>query len=127
MSNEPRQPRRERRLLVRYPAKGSTTVVREADMMRVGVDAVLKDVSVAGVGIVVAEPLEVGEMVKIELVNEIQRVRKQTRGIIRHVTPHENGTYHVGVELLLRLTPLEVSLLRMGLPREDATDEPRWI
>ena len=127
MSNEPKKPRRERRLLVRYPTKASTTVIRDADMMRVGMDAVLKDVSIAGVGIIVRETLEVGEMVKIELVNQIQRLEKQTRGIVRHVTPQDDGTYHVGVELLLRLTPLEVSLLRMGLPRDEDSSEPRWI
>ncbi|NOX54244.1 MAG: PilZ domain-containing protein [Planctomycetes bacterium] len=127
MADQPKKPRRERRLLVRYPVKASTTLVRESDMMRIGMDAVLKDVSIAGIGIVVREPLEVGEMVKIELVNQIQRLEKETRGIVRHVTPRDDGTYHVGVELLLRLTPLEVSLLRMGLQREEEPEGPRWI
>ena len=46
-----------------------------------------------------------------------------TRGVVRHVTVREQGGYYVGIELLVRLPPLSVSLLRMGI-RDAANDRP---
>ena len=121
------QERPERRLMVRYPSKASTSVIRESDVMRMGIDAVLKDISGAGLGVIMKTPLRIGEQIKLSLRNEIQRLQKETRGVVRHVTEHDDGTYDVGIELTARLTPLEVSLLRMGIPKDSATDQPTWI
>ena len=112
--------------MVRYPAKASTTVIRETDAMRAGLDAVLKDVSPTGIGVVLPIALAVNESVKIRLVNQIQRFERETRGTVRHVTQCDDGAYHIGIELSLRLTPLDVSLLRMGIPRETKAEGPQW-
>ena len=126
MSDRSKRPPDERRSMARHPAKASTTVIRETDMMRAGIDAVLKDVSPTGIGIFLPTALEVGELVKIRLVNQVQRFEKETRGTVRHVTRRDDGTCHIGIELSLRLTPLDVSLLKMGIPRETSADDRRW-
>lgn len=122
------QPRRrpERRFMIRYPSKAGAVVVRDSDMMRVGLEGSLKDVSVGGIGLLMDEPLQINEQVKIRLHNEVQRFEKEVRGIVRHATLREDGRYHNGVELLLRLTPLEVSLLRMGMAGE-SSQGPQWM
>lgn len=127
MSDES-QPRRrpERRFMIRYPSKAGAVVVRDSDMMRIGLEGSLKDVSVGGIGLLMDEPLQINEQVKIRLHNEVQRFEKEVRGIVRHATAREDGRYHNGVELLLRLTPLEVSLLRMGMAGE-SSQGPQWM
>ncbi len=105
---------RDRRFMVRYPSKAGATIIRESDMMRAGIPAELVDVTVAGLGIRCPEELPADEAVQIKLFNQIQRFEKDTRGIIKHCTPH-GDEFRIGVELILRLTPLEVSLLRMGI------------
>ena len=127
MTDEQQSSGSERRLMVRYLGKASTTIIRDTDIMRSGVDAILKDVSPGGIGIVMGTPLQVDESVKVQLVNHVQRFEKQTRGIVRHVTTLDDGTYHIGIQLSLRLTPLDVSLLKMGMPHDDASDSQRWI
>ncbi len=124
---EPRQrPERERRKLVRYPTKASVTVFRQSDVMRVGLPAELRDISAAGIGLVLTEPLVVGEWVDLELTNEIQRFQKKTRGIVRHSTPIGPSRFLIGIELSLRLTPLEVLLMRMGFVSKQS-EGPKWI
>lgn len=105
---------RDRRFMVRYPSKAGATIIRESDMMRAGIPAKLVDVTSAGLGITCSQPLPAEEAVKIHLMNQVQRFSKETRGIIKYCTQVEDE-YRIGVELLLRLTPLEVSLLKMGL------------
>lgn len=108
----------ERRFLVRYPVKGSALVLRDSDVMRVGCEANLVNVSIGGLGLDSPIPLNLNEQVKILVTNAVQRITKEVRGVVRHVTPAGDGRYRVGVELYGRLTPLEVSLLRMGLAKE---------
>jgi hypothetical protein len=118
----------ERRLMIRYASNAGAEVVRDSDRMRCGIEGRLRDVSIGGLGIHMQSRLEVGEFIKAVLRNDIQRVEKEARGVVRHTTPREDGTYYVGVELLNRLTPLEVSLLRMGIRSEDAAEEaPKWV
>lgn len=119
----------ERRYMIRYPAKASTLIIREDDAMRIGIGGELKNISYGGLGILTSEPLEPGEQVKIELVNEIQRFRKLTRGTVRHATLLGPEVYLVGIELTLRLAPLEIMLLRMGIKSETnaAADKSNWI
>lgn len=113
--------------MVRYPAKSSTLVICESDMMRSGIEARLRNVSATGLGLVTASPLTPDESVKVILSNDIQRVRKETRGTVRHVTARDDGAFQIGIELMARLTPLEVSLLRMGIPRPDDQQTPKWV
>jgi hypothetical protein len=72
------------------------------------------------------EPLLVDEQVKIQVQNPVQRIEKEVRGIVRHATRQDDGQWYVGLELLSRLTPLEVGMLRMGLKR-DADEEAVWM
>ena len=117
---------KERRLMLRYPSNAGALVIRETDMMRSGLEAELRDVSPAGMGLSMQEPPDVDEYVKIVATNEIQRFKKETRGVVRHVTKLEDGNYHVGIELQARLTPLEVSMLKMTVPNKSDSDN-KWI
>lgn len=117
----------DRRHLIRYPAKAEAIVIRESDAMRLGLEARLADISPRGVGLLFrGETPEQGEAVTVHLQNDIQRVRKQTRGVVRHITPEESGEVRVGLELYSPLTPLEVSLFRMGIARGDGEDAV-WV
>ena len=118
---------KERRILVRYPCSAGAIIIRETDFMRLGIDARVRNVSLGGLGIDAEEPLELNEQVKIQLRNDIQRFEKEVRGIVRHVTYLEEGVIRIGIELLLRLTPLEVSMLRMGIKSEDGKETTRWV
>ena len=92
----------ERRVMVRYVGKAETLVVRDSDTMKFGLRAELIDISVSGLGIVMQTPLDVNEQVKLTLTIEIQRVRKETRGTVRHVTSLEDGSHQIGIELTAR-------------------------
>ena len=126
-SKKPEPPTKERRILVRYPSSAGAVIIRETDFMRLGIDARVRNVSLGGLGIDAEEPLELNEQVKIQLRNDVQRFEKEVRGIVRHVTWLENGVIRIGIELLLRLTPLEVSMLRMGIKSEDSEQATRWV
>lgn len=117
----------DRRHLIRYPAKAEAVVIRESDAMRLGLEARLADISPRGVGLLFrGETPEQGEAVTVHLQNDIQRVRKQTRGVVRHITPEESGEVRIGLELYSPLTPLEVSLFRMGIARGDG-EAAVWV
>ncbi len=113
------RPEGERRLIPRFPSRSIAVVLRDSDLMRLGITGRVIDISVVGVGIVLPEPLEVGEQIKMRLKNEIQRFERETRGFVRHVTPRDDGTFQIGVSLQLRLTPFEVSLLKLASPGGD--------
>ena len=117
----------ERRAMPRYPSRGKVRVFRETDAMRSGLSGRLNDVSVSGIGFCINAELDVGELIRIELSNEMQRFSKEVRGIVRHVTPLVEGEYYTGVELRLRLTPPEVELLRSHRPADPGTDKPQWV
>lgn len=122
-----RPPVSERRFLVRYPSSAGAVVIRDTDFMRSGLDAKVRNVSLGGLGLDMATPLDLNEQVKIQLRNDIQRFQKEVRGVVRHVTEVQDGVVRVGIELLLRLTPLEVGLLRMGIKSEGAQGRLRWL
>jgi len=95
--------------------------------MRFGIKGELRDISATGLGLLMKSPLEPNEQIKIQLTNVIQRVEKEVRGAVRHSTLQEDGTYRVGIELSSRLTPLEVSLLTMGIPTDPQDDQKSWV
>jgi len=117
----------ERRSTPRRRGSASALIIRESDVMRFGVKGELRDVSATGLGLVMESPLEPNEQIKIQLTNVIQRVEKEVRGAVRHSTLQEDGTYHVGIELSSRLTPLEVSLLAMGVPTDSQDGQKTWV
>lgn len=117
----------DRRHLLRYPARAEAIVTRESDAMRLGLEARLLDISPRGVGLMLpGEVPEPGESVSVRLQNDVQRIQKLTRGIVRHITADESGGTRVGLELYSPLTPLEVSLFRMGIARGDG-EAAVWV
>lgn len=105
----------ERRDNPRFYARARAVVVRESDSMRIGLKGELRDLSTVGLGLLMSDaPPEVDEIVKIRLTNEIQRFDREFRGVIRHVTEADDGGHRVGIELMMRMTPLEVSQLKIA-------------
>ncbi len=101
------------------PGQPKASIIRDTDTMRLGIEGQLYDVSVAGIGILLDRTMPIGEQIKITLINDLQKVRKEVRGVVRHVTTLDDGQFQIGVELYTRLTPLEMSLLKMGLKRKN--------
>ncbi|MFQ5730427.1 MAG: PilZ domain-containing protein [Planctomycetaceae bacterium] len=125
----PRNPAGEadRRSSRRYGARARTTLIRESDQLRQGIVGSLHDLSVMGLGMLIddEESLpEIGEGVQVRLRNDVQRVDREVGGIVRHVTQVVDGSYLVGIELTTRLTPLEVSLLKMPI---ELNDDGFWM
>jgi hypothetical protein len=117
----------DRRAMPRYFSKGKVRVLRETDAMRSGLAGRMHDVSVSGVGFCIPAELEIGENVRVELSNELQRFKKEVRGIVRHVTPQPDGEFYIGMELRSRLTPPEVELMRSHRPADPGEDKPQWV
>ena len=126
-SKKAAKPAVERRFLVRYPSNAGAVVIRDSDFMRSGIDGRVRNVSLGGLGLDLPEPLQLNEQVKIQLRNDVQRFQKEVRGVVRHVTYLQEGVVRVGIELLLRLTPLEVGLLRMGIKADGERSTTQWV
>ena len=105
----------ERRALPRFASRSTAKVIRDSDAMRLGIVGKLSDLSSVGLGLVLPTPLPVGEQVKIQLENELQRFKKEVRGAVRHCTPDGAGGYRIGLELFNRLESRELSMLRLSL------------
>jgi hypothetical protein len=121
------QPGRERRLMPRHPSKAVARIFRESDAMRLGIAGRVINVSVGGLAIRLESELELGEQIKIEIRNDLQRFQKQVRGVIRHTRKAAGSGVVAGIELYLRLTPLEVSLLTSRTPEDESSTEPIWV
>ena len=119
----------DRRLVPRCAANAWARLLRENDLMRTGIEGMLVEVSMMGLGLRLPTPLLVREQIKVELFNPVQRFATTVRGTIRHVTeesdPENEGTYRIGIKLFTPLTPREVILLRLGLPKKK--DGGRWF
>src|SRR5262245_44893434 len=102
----------DRHIRLRHLGRAESVVLRDCDVMRIGVRAGLHTVSAAAVGIICPVPLTVGEQIKIKLRNEVQRFAIEMRGAVRRQEPTEDGRYLVGIELYSRLMPLDVMMLR---------------
>jgi hypothetical protein len=74
----------------------------------------------------VGEALQVDEQLKIRLKNVVQRCEKEVRGVVRKATRGADGTMTIEIDLFTRLTPIEVSMLRMGVARDENAG-PRWV
>lgn len=118
----------DRRGSTRYPARAKAMIYRDSDAMRTGSPASTNDISVSGLGLLMKEsPPDLDEVIKIRLTNEIQRFDREVRGYVRHVTKTDDDVYRIGVELLTRLTPLEVSLLRLSCTAGLGDNESSWV
>lgn len=116
----------ERRFMLHYPAAASTLILRESDVMRVGVESQLKEVSATHITVSVGDAFADNERVQIDLTNEIQRFKKRTRGSVSQCDPLADGQHLVRIDLQLRLSPLEVILLKMGIARDQGT-AAKWL
>lgn len=113
----------------RREPKASTTakIMRENDLMRLTIDARVLDISAAFVSLRAANGFHVSDQVKIQLQNIVQRIEKEVRGRVRLIEPCNDGTADLSVDLFTRLTPLEVSMLKMGILPPDADAAPKWV
>jgi hypothetical protein len=111
------------------PVRASSTglVIREADRMRTGIEAVVLDVSTGFLSLWTSSRFTLDEQIKIRLRNVVQRFEKEARGLVKKIDSNEDGSTIVGVELLTRLSPLEVSMLKMGIASPDAGSGSKWV
>jgi hypothetical protein len=112
----------------RLPKASSTAVViREADRMRTGIEAAVLDVATGTLTLLTHGQFAVDEQIKIRLKNVVQRFAKETRGLVRKVTPNGDGPTTLTVELLSRLSALEVSLVKMGIASSQEGSTSKWV
>ena len=102
----------ERRYRLRHLGRAETVILRDSDVMRIGLRVGLQTVSAAALGISSQVPLKVGEQIKVRLRNEVQRFLTEMRGAVRRVEAVETGRYFIAIELFSRLMPLDVMMLR---------------
>lgn len=99
----------------RRAGKAVVHVARERDPGRKRFPAQLLNISIAGIGLATAERIEPNEQVRIALQNDIQRISKEVRGIVRWMSPMADGEFRLGIELSPRLSPNDLqSLTRVG-------------
>lgn len=106
-SRSPEQPPR-----VRHLGRAETVVLRDTDLMRVGLQVRLYKINASSLSIISPVPLRVGEQIKIKLQNDVQRFMSELRGVARRLAPTEDDKFLVGIELFSRLMPLDVMMLR---------------
>jgi hypothetical protein len=97
---------------VRHLGRTETSILRDSDVMRLGLRVTLQTVCASALGVISPVPLNHGEQIKIRLSNEIQRFMTELRGAVRRLERAEDGRYLVGIELFSRLMPLDVMMLR---------------
>jgi hypothetical protein len=102
----------DRHIRLRHLGRAEAVLLRDCDVMRIGMRAGLHTVSAAALGIISSVPLKVGEQIKVRLRNEVQRFAIELRGAVRRLEPTEDGRYLVAIELYSRLLPLDVMMLR---------------
>lgn len=104
-------------------------VIRDSDAMRNGIRGMVRDVTMSKLVVRLPVTLPPAEQIQLRLRNFVQRFRKEARGVVRgHVEdPKVPGHFLIDVELYTRLTPLEVSLLRMGIRDENIPRTKKWV
>ena len=127
MKYEPGISQDERRTLARLPARGHGRLLLVTDSMRTGLEVHLINVNATGIGLECIRAVPVDEAVTVELENLVQRFSKTVRGRIRHCTTLAEDKHVIGIALQLRLAPMEVSMLRMGIELGGTKGEKRWI
>ena len=110
----------------RRTAGATARIVREMDMMRAGMDAVLREVAAGQIVLEGPPGLKLQDQIKIKLLHIVQRFEKEVRGLVRQIAPIDAQTERFTVELFTRLTPVEVGVLKMGID-VDNNAGPRWV
>jgi hypothetical protein len=107
-------------------ASTTARIIREQDMMRAGYDAVLRGVSASQLILEGPPGLNLQDQIKIRLHHVVQRFDKEVRGLVRQIEPIGGQLERITVELFTRLTPIEVSVLKMGIDASSGHAEKRW-
>jgi len=107
-------------------ASTTARIIREMDMMRAGYDAVLRGISTSQLILEGPPGLNPQDQIKIKLHHVVQRFDKEVRGLVRTVEPIDAQLERITVELFTRLTPIEVSVLKMGIDASSGKTEKRW-
>jgi hypothetical protein len=104
-------------------------VIRDSDAMRNGIRGMVRDVATNKLVVRLPFVLPPNEQIQLRLRNFVQRFRKEARGVVRGRTPDPKvpESFLIEVELYTRLTPLEVSLLRMGVRDENIPRTKKWV
>ena len=110
----------------RRGASTTARIIREMDMMRAGIDAVLRSVSTSQLVLEGPPGLKLQDQIKVHLHHVVQRFEKEVRGLVRQLEPIDAETERITVELFTRLTPVDVGVLKMGID-VDGNAAPRWI
>lgn len=126
MAQRPPDPEDERRFLVRYPSTHSASILLDSDAMRIGMEVRIVNLSVSGLALQAAQAIAEGEFISVTVENAVQRFKKTVRGRVRHCTASDGDRWLIGVELMTRFSPLEISLLRMRASDED-DQKPKWM
>lgn len=109
------------------PGPVSALIIRDSDKMRTGIQATLASVAVAAIELRTPTQLDMDEQIKIQLENIVQRFKREVRGAVRSVSANQSGEFEYRVELFTRLTPLDVSLLKMGLRTDSEPGGTKWV
>lgn len=102
----------DRHYRLRHLGRAETVILRDGDVMRIGMQVDLQSISASALGIISPVPLRVGEQIKIRLRNDVQRFVSELRGSVRWLEAGEDGNFLAGIELFSRLMPLDVMMLR---------------
>jgi hypothetical protein len=117
----------DRTYLLRHLGRAETIVLRDCDVMRVGLRVELQTICASALGIISPVPLRVGEQIKVGLHNDVQRFRTELRGAVRRLEGTEDGYYLVGIELFSRLMPLDVMMLRRAGVHDVSYTGKIWV
>jgi hypothetical protein len=110
----------------RRTAGATARIIREMDMMRAGMDAVLRGASASQLVVEGPPGLKLQDQIKVHLHHVVQRFDKEVRGLVRQLEPVDAQSERITIELFTRLTPVEVGVLKMGID-VDGNTGPRWI
>jgi len=102
----------DRRIRLRHLGRAETIIMRDSDVMRIGLRVRLQSICASALSIISPVPFRAGEQIKVRLRNEVQRFFTELRGAVRKVESVDDGKFVAGIELFSRLMPLDVMMLR---------------
>ena len=117
----------EQRYRLRHLGRAETILLRECDLMRIGLRVRLQSICASALGIISPVPLAAREQVKVRLRNDVQRFLTELRGAVRYQQPTEDCKFLVGIELFSRLMPLDVMMLRRAGINDVACVGKIWV
>ena len=104
----------DRRIYYRHRGKASVVLRRDCVAAIPTLPGRVGDVSVNGVGLALAAPAKVDEFVTLEMDNPLNHMKVRLRARVRRVLPLEDGGFHVGCSLLMKLSEKQVRGLERG-------------